>query len=82
MRKEINLDTKVIHKLQKLADADKRSLKSFMEKILIEKSETAAAVRQKSSKNIEHNAKVFEKVICTPSKNKNKCKLLSSKTMF
>lgn len=52
MRKEIQLDKSVIQKLQKLADADKRSLKSFMEKTLIEKSETAVAVRQKRLKNI------------------------------
>jgi len=53
MRKEIQIDKAVIGKLQKLADADKRSLKSFMEKTLIEKSETAVAVkavRQKKKK--------------------------------
>jgi len=50
MRKEVNLDANVIKKLQALADEDKRSLKSFMEKTLIEKSETAVAVRQKSKK--------------------------------
>lgn len=50
MRKEIQLDKSVIQKLQKLADEDKRSLKSFMEKTLIEKSETAVAVRQKRKK--------------------------------
>lgn len=50
MRKEVQLDNKVIDKLQKLADADQRSLKSFMEKTLIEKSETAVAVRQKKKK--------------------------------
>lgn len=52
MRKEIQLDNKVIDKLQKLADADKRSLKSFMEKILIEKSDTVVAVRQKKKNNV------------------------------
>lgn len=50
MRKEVNLDANVIKKLQALADEDKRSLKSFMEKTLIEKSETVVAVRQKSKK--------------------------------
>lgn len=50
MRKEIRLHESVIDKLQLLADADKRSLKSFMEKTLIEKSETAVAVRQKKKK--------------------------------
>ena len=33
-RKEINLSPKTIKRLQKLADADKRKLKPYMEKIL------------------------------------------------
>lgn len=36
MRKEINLDKEVIKKLKKLAKADRRLLKPYMEKILIE----------------------------------------------
>jgi len=35
MRKEIQLPKEVIDELQKLADADMRSIKSYMEKVLI-----------------------------------------------
>jgi hypothetical protein len=35
MRKEIQLPKDVIDALQKLADADMRSIKSYMEKVLI-----------------------------------------------
>ena len=51
MRKEIHLNKKTIQRLQKLATSDRRLLKPYMEKILIEHSETAVAVRQKKKKN-------------------------------
>ena len=38
-RKEVNLSNKTIKKLQKLADADKRKLKPYMEKVLEDHSE-------------------------------------------
>ena len=53
MRKEIHLDKDVVRQLKKLAKADRRLLKPYMEKILIEHSETAVAVkavRQKRTK--------------------------------
>lgn len=40
MRKEINLSLDVIKKLQKLADQDNMSLKSFMERLLISRTQT------------------------------------------
>jgi mRNA-degrading endonuclease RelE of RelBE toxin-antitoxin system len=40
-RKEVNLSNKTIKKLQKLADADKRKLKPYMEKVLEDHSESA-----------------------------------------
>ena len=46
----IELENKVVKRLKKLADIDKRKLKPYLEKTLIEKSETAVAVRQKSKK--------------------------------
>lgn len=50
MRKEIHLEKEVVKRLKKLANADRRLLKPYMEKILIEHSETAVAVRQKRTK--------------------------------
>ena len=50
MRKGIELNKSVVKRLKKLARADKRLLKPYMEKILIEHSETAVAVRQKIKK--------------------------------
>ena len=39
MRKEVHLNKKVIKRLEKLAKTDKRKLKPYMEKVLIEHSE-------------------------------------------
>lgn len=49
-RKGIELDTKVLQRLQKLADIDNRKLKPYMEKVLINHSELLVlAVRPISS---------------------------------
>ena len=49
-RKGIELDIKVILRLQKLADIDKRKLKPYIEKILTEHS--SLAVRQLTTKKL------------------------------
>lgn len=44
IRKDIDLTPKTIKKLQKLADADKRKLKPYMEKVLEDHSESQCTV--------------------------------------
>ena len=51
MRKEIHLDKEVVRRLKELAKTDRRMLKPYMEKVLIEHSDLAIeAVRQKKKK--------------------------------
>ncbi len=53
MRKEIELPKEVVANLQKIADSDLRSLKSLMEKILIDYSKSVGKNNKAAKRNVK-----------------------------